>query len=456
MYRIDFSSILEAAEIIYCFMTIPSLTNQECSLFGESGIPETIVNDGIGFMSEQSFCKWITGTKFDAISCVASTDKEDTHRVVLALMPGADYLVLSFPNSHGEPNATEARLLHVLRKVEDERPQKPKYKERVRSMISRDMLWNLYVEEKKTDAEIAALYGVNAPSVKRLRTIYDISSSDRTPLPERLPIELFHRMYVVSRIGLGQIAELFDSSRTTITALKRQYSSSDHPLAKEIASTTNCGYYPRHLSELMEIMDRSELIEELKTKTVFEIASWQGLIPLSANQHPPMTKEWLEAELLNKSEATIAEEHHITPARLSIIVNELGAKKPNRLDRLTEELLRELYLTCCWSDETIAKHIGVSYASVKRQRQKYGISFDMRPSEYERIPPELFRYLYIEEGMSLVQIGEAFHISDAKIRAMKQKYIEDGYTDLQRRGPKVTPERLQYLNKLIHLNQLKV
>lgn len=32
MYRIDFESLSEAAEIIYCFMTLPVLTLPECTL----------------------------------------------------------------------------------------------------------------------------------------------------------------------------------------------------------------------------------------------------------------------------------------------------------------------------------------------------------------------------------------------------------------------------------------
>ena len=32
MYRIDFEDIIEAAEIIHCFMTIPTLTNPECTI----------------------------------------------------------------------------------------------------------------------------------------------------------------------------------------------------------------------------------------------------------------------------------------------------------------------------------------------------------------------------------------------------------------------------------------
>lgn len=114
MYRIDFEDINEAAEIIYCFMTIPTLTNPECTIWSDSGIPNTIANGGTGFMTEQEFCHKITSVAFAAISCVASTDKADTRRVVLNLMPDTDYLVLNFPSANGKPNEAERKLLKFL------------------------------------------------------------------------------------------------------------------------------------------------------------------------------------------------------------------------------------------------------------------------------------------------------------------------------------------------------
>lgn len=114
MYRIDFDDINKAAEIIYCFMTIPALTNPECTIWSDSGLPDTVTNDGTGFMSEREFCERVTSSRFAAISCVASTDKADTRRVVLNLMPDMDFMVLTFPAANGKPNEAERRLLKLL------------------------------------------------------------------------------------------------------------------------------------------------------------------------------------------------------------------------------------------------------------------------------------------------------------------------------------------------------
>lgn len=114
MYRIDYTDLQNAAEIIYCFMTLPSLKNPECSIWNGYGFPETLSNTGCGFMSEEDFCRKIRNTEFAAITCVASTDKEDKRRVVLNLMDGMDFMVLNFPQSNGKPNEAELRLLTLL------------------------------------------------------------------------------------------------------------------------------------------------------------------------------------------------------------------------------------------------------------------------------------------------------------------------------------------------------
>ena len=119
-------------------------------------------------------------------------------------------------------------------------------------------------------------------------------------------------------------------------------------------------------------------------------------------------------------------------------------------------MLRELYINRCWSDAKIAKHLGVATGTVKRIRLDYKIYSSGRPTVEERIPPELFKRLYIDEKMSLLQIGAAFDIADSKIRHLRQKYISDGYTEFAHRtSVRICPERLEYLYKQIHLNLLQ-
>lgn len=114
MYRIDYDNLNQAAEILYCFMTISSLTNPECTIWSDDGFPETVINDGTGFMTEQEFCEKITSMSFVTISCIASADKSDKQRVVLTLTPEVGYIVLNFSSATGKTSEAEIRLLKLL------------------------------------------------------------------------------------------------------------------------------------------------------------------------------------------------------------------------------------------------------------------------------------------------------------------------------------------------------
>lgn len=332
----------------------------------------------------------------------------------------------------------------------------PEKRRNLSKEISRDTLWELYVQQEMSDKAIAQMYETNTANIKYLRQAYDIMASDRKPLDEKLPIELFYRLYVISKLGLGQIASLYNSSRTTVTELKNRYSEMDHPLSEEIATTNNKGYYPRFLEDLLQIITKEELCRELRTKTIFEVAAHHKLIAPTANSLTPLSKEWFRAELLTKNPATIANENNMTLARVSVLISEYGLENSSRSERISEKLLHELFINRCWSDAKIAKHLSVSAGTVKRLRLKYKILSEQRPSIEERIPPELFRYLYIEEKMNLFQIGIAFDIASPKIRDLRQKYISQGYAEFAHRTSiRIQPERLEYLYKQIHLNLLK-
>ncbi len=322
--------------------------------------------------------------------------------------------------------------------------------------ITRDELWQMYVIEEMTDKRIAQKYDTDVASIKRLRNAYDILSSDRTPLETKLPIELFHRMYVVSKLGLSQIATLYDTSRVTLMHLRDKYIASGHSLSQEIADTDNTGLYPRFMGDLMQLISKEDLCRELKTKTIYEIAAQYRLIAPTANSHTPLSKEWLKAELMTKSVAQIASETNMSASRLSVIIGEYDLGDSVRALHIEPNVLRELFINRCWSDETIANHLGVSQFTVRRERLKYKIFSDQRPSVEERISVEMFRYLYIEERMSLVQIATAFSVSDAKLRELRKKYVAMGHKELANRQPnRISHERLEYLYKQIHLNILK-
>lgn len=115
MYQIEIKDLHDAARIMHRFMTNKDLTRPECSIWkSKAHLPITLTNMGMDFMSEEEFCQMIETSEFVMVACVASTDKADKRRAVLAMMAGMDYLNLNFPHANGRPNSAEKRLVSVL------------------------------------------------------------------------------------------------------------------------------------------------------------------------------------------------------------------------------------------------------------------------------------------------------------------------------------------------------
>ena len=188
-----------------------------------------------------------------------------------------------------------------------------------------------------------------------------------TPLETKLPIELFHRMYVVSKLSLSLIATLHNTSRVTLTELRDKYIAMGHPLSHEIADTDNTGYYPRFMGDLMQLISKEDLCRELRTKTIYEIAAQYKLIAPTVNSHTPLSKEWLKAELMTKSVKQIASETNMSVSRLYVIISEYGLSEATRTFHIDPNILRELFINRCWSDETIAEHLQVIMENLQKR-----------------------------------------------------------------------------------------
>lgn len=113
MYNIPFKDFKDAAGILYRFMTDSDLTRPECSIFTKDK-STTITNNGDGFITEAEFFRKLNVPLLEAVLCVASTDKADTRRVVLSLIPQIKMMVLNFPSADGKLNAAEKRLMERL------------------------------------------------------------------------------------------------------------------------------------------------------------------------------------------------------------------------------------------------------------------------------------------------------------------------------------------------------
>lgn len=120
MYKIKINNAEDAFSAIYRFSTNKLLTNPECTVWGNKtavgDFPEILVSYGSDekIPSYSEFEHKLKRLNFSAISCVASTDKEDRRRVVLSYMPELSFIVVNFPMAVNGISAKEETLLKLL------------------------------------------------------------------------------------------------------------------------------------------------------------------------------------------------------------------------------------------------------------------------------------------------------------------------------------------------------
>lgn len=99
----DVASERCALKIIYDYMRLGLLTNPECN-FASSSFP---LSQGKSFSRDlgtlppsfDSFRRLVSGDRWQAIICVAGTEKTDTRRVVLLYQRDINRFTMNFPNS---------------------------------------------------------------------------------------------------------------------------------------------------------------------------------------------------------------------------------------------------------------------------------------------------------------------------------------------------------------------
>lgn len=325
------------------------------------------------------------------------------------------------------------------------------------SRPSEDDLRNLFLVEKLTDRQIGDKYGLPFHAIKNMRYKYGIMKSDRDPIDETLTLSFFHRLYVTLEISMVQLASLFGTSRFVLAQIKANLCVIDDPLAVEISrhshSRKNQKLFDRMLSEI----PHSELIEELKTKDLYVIASQHNLLKSSDRGITPFSREWFLLELQTKSPTKIANETGKAYTTISAMIDSYGIDRSKRRDEINPKILRRLFLELYWSDTDIGNQFGISPFAIRRQRESEGITVNDRIPLEQRLPAELFSKLYLEEGLSLHQIGIAFRIGQPSLRDLKRSYVAAGHTEFDRiRVPGVSQERFNYLKNQIALGLYKI
>ena len=118
----------------------------------------------------------------------------------------------------------------------------------------------------------------------------------------------------------------------------------------------------------------------------------------------------------------IVKRYYIGLAYINNMMSEYDLKPVAVSDRLDAELVRHLFVDNCWTDEQIAFALETSEYAIKTLRKKQGIKPSQRPALHERLPLNDFVRLYIEDNLTVSQIGNLYGVSEKAIAALKLDY----------------------------------
>lgn len=136
-----------------------------------------------------------------------------------------------------------------------------------------------------------------------------------------------------------------------------------------------------------------------------------------------ITKEWLEKELQTKTIARIAFEtrtsHRLVKNRVKSYKIEI---KQKLVDILTPSVIQSLFVDKSMTDDMIANQYNCSPVTIKKLRERYGITVQTRISARDQLTIELFYRLNVEYGFTYDQLAELFDYPLLNIKTMAKEY----------------------------------
>jgi hypothetical protein len=324
-----------------------------------------------------------------------------------------------------------------------------KQKPRLKDILTPEVLFELYVEKRLTDRKIAETFHCSIEAVKKLRAQNSITHDERIS-ESRIPsIEYFHRLHVIMGFTIKQISLLTGQPGAYIKRLSTTYSHENHPLAAEIAAQNKYYAFQSLINQLLERVERSVLFEQLKTHSLAETAEMYNIIPPPEPGVETFSPEWLEIQLHRKTVQQIIDEYYIGINFIKVMMRESDLKPLSVTDRINPDIVRLLYLQNNWTDAEIARAFGVSVYAVSALRKKHHILPADKLTVEERLDAEEFRRLYIDEGLSLLQISSLYQTPVSKISMLKKKYGKKHPEITTHIASGVSDGRMQYLKKAL-------
>ena len=320
-------------------------------------------------------------------------------------------------------------------------------KPKLKDILTREVLFNLFVGHGMTDASIADQYRCSIDSVKWLRKQYNINAKIRIDPWAKLPIELFYRLHVNMGFTLEQLSTISGINLHTLKKMNADYSKSDHPLAKDIGKYKKSYAYQALIAQLTKVVEPAVLFEQLKEHSLAEVAEMYEVIPPADPGLETFSPQWLKKKLKWSTLKEISSKYYVGHSFLQQMVDEYGINNEQTL--IEEPVLRILYVDNHWTEIEISKTFGISLYMLRMLREKYGISPKDRKSLNERLPLEEFRRLYFDLGLTIAQIAYIYRTAEEDIRKLKKKYSKSDPAIANHRSRGVNEAKLNELRKAV-------
>ncbi len=118
--------------------------------------------------------------------------------------------------------------------------------------IDPDMLRYLFEELFWSDSEIAEMFGIAKFAISQQRYSLGITAQSRLSLEERLPVQLFLKLYLEEKLNTVQLSKIFKTGVINISNLKHKYIDNGY---KELCNTRSTGVSKERFDYLQRQID---------------------------------------------------------------------------------------------------------------------------------------------------------------------------------------------------------
>lgn len=189
----------------------------------------------------------------------------------------------------------------------------------LKDVLTSEVLYSLFVEQRLTDAQISKSYFCSIETVKKLRAKYNItyeSRTDRLPVPS---LEYFKRLYIEYGFSRAQMMNLLGYSVVQFNKLLHKYSAKD----SEIKTKRPYHAFQKLIDLMLERVSALVLYGQLEVHTLAEVAEMYEVIPKALPNIETFSPEWAEEILKHKSTEQVLREYHIGRAFFNSIKTNL-------------------------------------------------------------------------------------------------------------------------------------